>query len=200
MGSNAPVRLCAASPAVRERVRPPCGRPARQMEGFLVMQVVPKKEYVSRITVSLSSELLDELDSIVSEKKYGSRSQAVSEMLNARIIEHKRTQDDSVMVGTITLFYNRNVHGAQSKLADLQFGHIDEVISSLHVHLTHDRMIEVILVQGPASTLQSICDEMKSLKGVITGHLQLMAAIIPPLHPLPGDTKRRPPGKAGKSV
>ena len=142
------------------------------------------KEYVRRITISLPSELLEELDSIVSEKSYSSRSQAVSEMIHSRLMDHKQKKDDSVMVGTVTLFYNRKALGLQNKLSDMQFEHIDEVISSLHVHLTYDRMMEVILVQGPASILQSICDEMMSVKGVITGNLQLMAALIPPLHPL----------------
>lgn len=160
-----------------------------------------KKDYVSRITISLPSELLDELDSIVSEKKYGSRSQAVTEMINSRLLDHKQQKDHSIMVGTITLFYNRKAQGLQNKLSDLQFAHIDEVISSLHVHLTHDRMMEVILVQGPVGVLQFICDEMMSLKGVITGNLQLMAAIIPPLHPLSEGMDEPVPGaKRGSLV
>lgn len=154
------------------------------------MQLAQKKEYVSRITISLPQELLDELDSIVFEKKYSSRSHAVSEMIHSRVIDHKQKRDDSIMVGTVTLFYTRKAQGIQNRLADLQFEHIDEVISSLHVHLTQDRMMEVILVQGPARLLQSICDEMTSLKGVITGHLQLMAAVIPPVHPLTPNTDK----------
>jgi len=46
-------------------------------------------------------------------------------------------------------------------------------------------MMEVVLVQGPATQLQAIANEMGSLRGVLTGRLQLMAATIPPLHPLP---------------
>jgi CopG family nickel-responsive transcriptional regulator len=45
--------------------------------------------------------------------------------------------------------------------------------------------MEVILVQGPASRLQSIADRMVTSRGVITGRLQLTTAIIPPVHPLP---------------
>jgi CopG family nickel-responsive transcriptional regulator len=59
---------------------------------------------------------------------------------------------------------------------------VAEVISSLHVHLSEDQMLEVLLVQGPASQLQAIANEMIALRGVITGHLQLLAAVIPPLH------------------
>lgn len=160
------------------------------------------KEYVSRVTISISSALLDDLDMIVREKSYSSRSQAVSEMIHSRLVDHRQKQNDAIMVGTVTLFYNRKSAGLQNRLADLQFDHIDEVISSLHVHLTHDRMLEVILVQGPASALQRICDDMMSVKGVITGSLQLMAAMIPPIHPLPREAlgghsptrKTDPPG------
>jgi CopG family nickel-responsive transcriptional regulator len=43
-------------------------------------------------------------------------------------------------------------------------------------------MLEVILVQGPAAKLQAITNEMLAQRGVITGRLQLLAAVIPPLH------------------
>jgi CopG family nickel-responsive transcriptional regulator len=140
---------------------------------------------VSRISVSLPPELLGELDRMVVARGYGSRSQAINEMVNYHLVEHKRKLGNEVMVGNLTIFYDRQVRGLQKKLSDLQYKHIDEVISSLHVHLTEDRMLEIILVQGPASRLQDIADEITTLRGVITGRLQLLAALMPPLHPLP---------------
>jgi CopG family nickel-responsive transcriptional regulator len=55
------------------------------------------------------------------------------------------------------------------------------VISSLHVHLSHEQVMEVILVQGHADTLQRIANQMISRRGVITGQLRLLAAVIPPI-------------------
>ncbi|WP_018412385.1 nickel-responsive transcriptional regulator NikR [Methyloversatilis thermotolerans] len=137
---------------------------------------------VSRISMSLPPQLLDELDLMVASRGYDSRSQAIGEMVTYQLAEHKRRLGNDVMVGTITLLYDRLTRGLQKKLADLQYQHIDEVISSLHVHLTHDQMMEVILVQGPANLLQDIADEMIAQRGVRTGRLQLLAAVIPPLH------------------
>jgi CopG family nickel-responsive transcriptional regulator len=57
------------------------------------------------------------------------------------------------------------------------------VISSLHVHLMHNQTMEVVLVQGPARKLQMIADEMTSRRGVISGKMHLVAALIPQLHP-----------------
>ena len=85
------------------------------------------------------------------------------------------------MVGTITLLYDRSVRGLQGRLADAQYRHIAEVVSSLHVHLSHDQILEVVLVQGQAQQLQDIANELVTLRGVLTGKLQLLAAVIPPL-------------------
>ena len=156
---------------------------------------------VSRISVSLPPELLTELDRMVESRGYGSRSQAINDMVNYQLAEHKRKLGDEVMVGTLTVFYDRQVRGLQKHLSDIQYQHIDEVISSLHVHLTEDRMLEIILIQGPARRLQDITDEVITLRGVITGRLQLLAAVMPPLHPLSGaksETDSRPATKRAK--
>ena len=86
------------------------------------------------------------------------------------------------MVGTITLLYDRSTPHLQRQLADLQYQHIAEVISSLHVHLADNRVMEVILVQAPAKLLEALANELITLRGVITGQLQLMTAVIPPVY------------------
>jgi CopG family nickel-responsive transcriptional regulator len=136
---------------------------------------------VSRISVSLPAALLEDLDQLVAQRGHSSRSQAVAEVVNAHIVESRRQLGNDVMVGTITLHYDRSVRGLQGKLADLQYAHIDEVISSLHVHLSENQVMEVILVQGRARRLQDIANRMLTRRGVLGGRLQLHAAVIPPI-------------------
>lgn len=145
------------------------------------MKKMESNSRVSRISVSLPANLLEELDQMVAMRGFGSRSQAVSDMVHSALVEHKRRLGSDVMVGTITVHYDRSVRGLQKQLADIQFKHIDEVISSLHVHLSHDQLMEVILVQGHADKLQDIANEMLTRRGVITGQLRLLAAVIPPI-------------------
>jgi CopG family transcriptional regulator, nickel-responsive regulator len=147
---------------------------------------------VSRVSISLPPHLLSELDRMVESRGHVSRSQAIGDMVNYQLAEHKRTLGNEVMVGTITLLYNRLTSGLQKKLADLQYKYSDEVISSLHVHLTEDQLMEVILVQGPAAKLQEVANELVTLRGIITGRLQLLAAAIPPVHPLPSSKASAP--------
>jgi CopG family nickel-responsive transcriptional regulator len=146
-----------------------------------------KSSCVSRISISLDEGLLTEIDWMAEKRGYQSRSQAISDMAKNQLVDFKRQLDNEVMAGTITLFYDRSVRGLQKKLSDLQYQNIDEVISSLHVHLEENKLMEVLLVQGPTAKLHAILDSMVVLKGVITGRLQLLAAVLPPIHSSSGD-------------
>ena len=159
------------------------------------MRALPKSRPVSRISISLPEDLLNDLDRMVEARGFESRSQAVNDMLHQFLLEHKCEQGDDVMVGIVALFYKNSVPGLQKQLADLQFQHIDEVISSLHVHLMHNQTMEVILVQGPARKLQMIADAMTSRRGVTSGKMHLIAAVIPQLHPFI-DGAKQPQGAA----
>ncbi|HEX3442377.1 MAG TPA: nickel-responsive transcriptional regulator NikR [Pseudolabrys sp.] len=138
---------------------------------------------VSRISISLPEELLSDLDRMVAARGFATRSHAVNDMLHQALVEHKNYVGDDAMVGVIALFYNNSVPGLQKQLADLQVRYIDEVISSLHVHLMHNQTMEVVLVQGPPHKLQMIADQMTSRRGVISGKIHLVAALIPQIHP-----------------
>jgi len=143
-----------------------------------------KTKPVDRISISLPEDLHAELDLMVAERGYDSRSQAIKDMLRQHLVEHKVQTGNQVMVGTITVLYNNATNGLQKTLADLQYQHLDEVISSLHVHLMDNQTMEVILVQGPVQLLQKIANAMITQRGVITGKLQLISALMPPLHPM----------------
>ena len=143
------------------------------------------KEKISRISISLPETLLDGLDQMVAERGFDSRSQAICDMINLQLNDHRARQGSEVMTGTVNLVYDHSVQGLQKKLHDLQFEYIDEVISSLNVNLTHTNTLSIILVQGPADRLNEIADKMITLRGVVYGRLLLNSYIIPPIHPLP---------------
>jgi CopG family nickel-responsive transcriptional regulator len=143
------------------------------------------KEKISRISISMPESLLAGLDQMVSERGFESRSQAICDMINHQINDHRAQQGSDVMTGTVNLVYNHAIPGLQKRLHDLQFQYIDEVISNLNVNLTHTNTLSIILVQGPADKLNQIADQMITLRGVVYGKLLLNSYIIPPIHPLP---------------
>ena len=139
----------------------------------------------SRISVSLPESLLAEYDQLISECGFDNRSKAISELISQRITEYRQETEQGIMAGTINLVYDRSVNGVQKKIDDLQYQYIDEVISALNVNLTRNKILSVILVQGPAKQLKMIANDMINLRGVITGRLLVSSAIMPQVHPLP---------------
>lgn len=148
---------------------------------------------VGRISVSLPQALLQELDQMVEQRGFDSRSQAIAEMINFEVTAHKKEQGDEIMAGTLTLLYDHSTPKLQKRLADLQQEYIQEVITSLHVHLMHSQTMEVILVQGPAARLQLIADKMTTNRGVISGRLQLTTTLLPQLQ-FPSQPQRKVAG------
>ncbi|MDQ8180567.1 nickel-responsive transcriptional regulator NikR [Pelagicoccus sp. SDUM812005] len=143
---------------------------------------MPKKETTERISMTLPQSTLKQLDSMVESRGYANRSQGITEIINRELVKHNQRYDDTVMAGTITLFYAQTRNNLAGRLAQIQRDHVAEVISSLHVQLENNHTMEVILVQGPASKLRIIADELITCKGVKNGSLNLSTTILPPLH------------------
>ena len=150
---------------------------------------------LTRISMSLPEELLHDLDRAVARRGLPSRSHAISLLLSEFVTAHRAEEQDDVMFGTISLLYYNNSYDLPRQLADLQYHHIDEVISSLHVQLVRNQTMEVILLQGPVGKLRAIADELIKLRGVIHGTLQLVGAVIPPLHAPSAITPAEPQGE-----
>ncbi len=137
---------------------------------------------VKRVSISLSNDIYTSLDRITEQRGFKSRSQAISEMVaqNAMVCAHEL--GDEVVAGTITLVYDESRPGLLGKISEIERIHIDEVISTQHVLLEDNHVLEVILVQGAAKQLTKIKDKVASCKGVKSCHLTLSTQILPPIH------------------
>ena len=136
----------------------------------------------TRISISLTPSLLDQLDTVVAGRGAPSRSHAVVEMIREYLIEHSERLGDRVMAGVITVVYANDRDRLRGRLQDIQHRYLKEVISSQHVFLEDEQSLEALLVQGPGVTLQSLADELAACKGVRSVKLAITAALLPPLH------------------
>ncbi len=132
-----------------------------------------KKETVTRLSVSLPSGLLPQLDEMVREKGYNNRSLAVADMIRDRLVEHRQQLGAEEIAGTITLVYDHHKQHVQATLTDIQHDHHDAIITTTHVHLDHHNCLEVLVVRGQAAVVKKIADELISSKGVKHGKLSV---------------------------
>ncbi len=139
-------------------------------------------EGLRRVTISMCEDTFQSLDRIITERGFDSRSQAISEMIHQQAAEHLGKIGSQVMAGTLTLIYDESKSSLLRDLSRICREHITEVISSQHILLEDEHVLEVLLMQGPAKTLREIANELVTCKGVKSTHLSLTPHLLPPLH------------------
>ena len=139
-------------------------------------------EGLRRITVSMAEETFQSLDRLVNERGFVSRSQAISEMIHQQAAEHLGKIGTEVMAAALTLVYDESKSSLLRDLSRICREHVAEVVSSQHILLEDEHVLEVILMQGPARTLREIANKLVTCKGVKRAHLTLTPHLIPPLH------------------
>ncbi|HEV7300876.1 MAG TPA: ribbon-helix-helix protein, CopG family [Tepidisphaeraceae bacterium] len=139
---------------------------------------------ISRFSISLPGELLEQLDSLVTRRRLPSRSQILAELIRGALVEDELAADpERVVAGTMTLVYNAQRRGTlRQRMAQIQRRYIKEIISSQHVFLEREHSLEVLLVQGPGHRLSRLADETRALKGVEQVRMSMTRTLVPPLH------------------
>lgn len=138
------------------------------------------KQKLARISITVPEQTLNALDQKIVEQHYESRSQAIVDMINKHLIAD-HIEHNAVMVGTLTLLYDVSLKPLRTQLIDLQQQFLSQVISSLHIQLDDEKILQVMLMQGVSDELQHISQQFIALKGVIKGHLEMMDAVMPPI-------------------
>jgi CopG family nickel-responsive transcriptional regulator len=141
-----------------------------------------KSSPAARISISIPEALFVQLDAMVAERGYASRSEAISKMISEQLVQHAQQFGDEIMAGTITLIYDHARPGLQGRLLKIQHQYLKEIISSQRVHLENHHTLEVILVQAPGNRLKHISDELIACKGVKHGYLNITSTILPPIY------------------
>ena len=122
---------------------------------------------LERISLTIPSDLLRELDDLLEEKGYASRSEAVRDAVTAFLAEQRaRREAKGEVTGVLAFLYDHEVRGLADKITDTQHGARCTVVSSLHWHIDERNCLEVLLVRGRSEDVHSLASEIESMRGV----------------------------------
>jgi CopG family nickel-responsive transcriptional regulator len=124
-----------------------------------------------RFGISLDEKLLDSFDTLIEQKSYMNRSEAIRDLIRASLVEERLGSEDQQAVGTVTLVYNHHVRDLADKLTEHQHSHHEQIVSSVHVHLDAHNCLEVLIIRGEVRDIKSIANELIGVKGVKHGKL-----------------------------
>lgn len=129
-----------------------------------------------RFSVSVDGELVAPLDRMVEEEGYQNRSQAISAMISERLVRYRELHGSGAVAGTITLVFDHHKRGLQARMTGIQHEFLHEIVTAVHLHLTHDQCMEVLLVKGRSARLHQLARRLTTLKGVAHGALSVTSA------------------------
>ncbi|MGA2034483.1 MAG: nickel-responsive transcriptional regulator NikR [Thermoguttaceae bacterium] len=131
---------------------------------------------IVRFSVSLEDDLLEKFDHYCAQQQFATRSEALRQLIRDRLTAQAWQSDSHDAAGTLTLVYDHHRPQLRDHLTQLQHDNTEMVISTLHVHLTHDLCLEVIVLRGPARRLQEIASKLRGMKGIYKGELVMASA------------------------
>ena len=129
--------------------------------------------HIIRFGSSIPEPLLEKFDALIEEQGYSNRSEAIRDLIRDRLVESQWEEQDTENVGVISLVYNHHTRELTERLNNQQHKKHDFIVSNLHIHLTENNCLEVIVVRGKSSEIREIASILTSVRGVKHGELSM---------------------------
>ena len=131
---------------------------------------------MQRITVTLDDDLMADLSKFITRRRYTNQSEAVRNLARAAIQQATLDMGGGThqCVGAVIYVYESSARRVPQCLVELSRDRPDLFQTTLHVHLDHDRCMEVMVLQGRAEEVRGFSDQIIAQRGVRHGRLVLM--------------------------
>jgi CopG family nickel-responsive transcriptional regulator len=111
--------------------------------------------------------LVTDFDEAWKDMGYDNRSKAAHDAFRSFISEYKWTLGEAEEIaGAIVLLYYMDKPGLLNQIMQVQHRFENVVSSTMHVHLTRDKCLEIIAVKGKAGDIKKLSQELTTKKGV----------------------------------
>ncbi|MCD6467705.1 MAG: nickel-responsive transcriptional regulator NikR [Thermoplasmata archaeon] len=135
-------------------------------------------ERVIRFGVSLEPDLLERFDTLIEERGYANRSEAIRDLIRKELVEADIEYGRGMVIGTLTIVYDHEAGDVTHKLLHLQHSRHSAVRSTMHIHLDEHNCLEVLVVEGDVEDVRKMAESLRALKGVKYGELSLFSPSV----------------------
>lgn len=125
---------------------------------------------LKRFGISMEGSLLRRFDSLVKQRGYENRSEAIRDLVREALIQQTWEDGEQIIAGSILLFYDHHQRNLMEEMTKIQHSVHDVILATTHFHLNHDSCLELIVVKGKAKDIQELSNKLTSLKGVSYGN------------------------------
>lgn len=129
---------------------------------------------LERFSIALPKELAVAFDKRNKQKGYGSRSEAIRDLIRESLVKEEWSDPMAHVAATVTLVYDHHTRTLGDRITDIQHDHGELIVSTMHVHLDHHNCLEVIVLRGLAKNVKALADKLGAIRGI--KHSQVVLA------------------------
>lgn len=126
-----------------------------------------------RFGVSMPASLVRDLDRWRKGLGYPSRSEAVRDLVRDALVQSQWRDDGDAAardaVGVVMLVYDHTTRQLTERLTEMQHHGQAKALAALHIHLTLENCLEVIVLRGSRRDVRELAGHLISARGVLHG-------------------------------
>jgi CopG family nickel-responsive transcriptional regulator len=146
---------------------------------------------MDRFTISLDEQLATAFDTLIKERGYATRSEAVRDILRKHLQQSAEQRDSrGACVANLSYVYNHHERELAERLTNIQHAHHELTVATMHAHLDHEQCLETVMLKGSVKRVREFADEIIAERGVRHGMLNLVNVELGAAHTHDGTTHR----------
>jgi CopG family nickel-responsive transcriptional regulator len=146
-----------------------------------------------RMSISLESELLEQIDRLCADGHFASRSDAFRRLFREVLAASARQAESRQGFAVLALVYDGSCPSVTRRLTELQHAELELIIATTRVCIDRDNRLEVLILQGSRERLDALAERLSGVKGVHAGRF-----VVPTAKQAQGnETIVSPPGHDG---
>ncbi len=128
------------------------------------------------ISISLTAQLLKQLDKFMRDRGYSSRSEAIRDAVRTALSEFELEQFERGRVtATVTAISAHEQPGVDERLTRLRHSYNHIVSGNMHLHLGEPHCLEVFITEGNVEEVLEFVSRIRAMRGL----QQVKYTIIP---------------------
>ena len=132
---------------------------------------------MQRVTITLDDDLMADLDRIITARGYQNRSEAIRDLARSGLEQAAvEVAGSRNCVATLVYVYDHHARELPKRLTQGFHDHHDLSQATLHVHLDQESCLEVTVLKGRGSEVQSFANHVIAERGVRHGHVVYVPA------------------------
>jgi CopG family nickel-responsive transcriptional regulator len=128
---------------------------------------------LERVSLAIEKDLIERFDALIARDGKANRSEAIRDLIRARLIEEEVSAGRGETVASLTIVYDHQRRDLADRLLTAGHDHHKAVLASMHVHLDEVNCLEVVALRGKAKDVRHLAEHMIGMKGVKHGKLVL---------------------------